>query len=94
MISDPHTIEVRDESTKSEQRFCLYVDGCERGMVTKGPNKRVQIHWKTAGPFQAQEGRVWIQGLLELSIISQELECGEHYDIKETIGEADDEAED
>jgi len=71
--SDVDTIDIRDESVDNEKRFQLYIDGCRRGLVTSD-NKGARFHWQTAGPFQYEESRVWIQGLLELSMIALELD--------------------
>lgn len=35
MISDPNSIEIRDESTHEEQRFQLYIDGGPRALLSK-----------------------------------------------------------
>lgn len=66
------TIEIRDESTHSEQRFQLYIDGGPRALVTK-TNGSVQLHWQVYGPQYWPEAKALMQGLLELSVIADEL---------------------
>jgi hypothetical protein len=67
-------INIKDESTDDEKRFQFYVGTCPRGLVTKDKLGRVKFHWQTAGPSQLDEARIWIQGLLELSMIAEQLE--------------------
>lgn len=67
-------INIQDESTDEEKRFQFYVGECQRGLVTQGKNGQVKFHWQTAGPSRLEEARVWIQGLLELSMIAEQLE--------------------
>lgn len=69
MESNSDTLAIIDESSDEEQRYCLYIDGGLRGAVTKNASGRINFHWHTAGPCQLQESKVWIQGLLELSVI-------------------------
>lgn len=67
-------INIQDESTDTEKRFQFYVGGCRRGAVTQSKNGQVKFHWQTAGPSHIKEARIWIQGLLELSMIAEQLE--------------------
>lgn len=72
MISDPDSIEIRDESTHDEQRFQLYIDGGPRALLTKKAGT-VQINWQVYGPQYWSEARVLMQGLLELSVLADKL---------------------
>lgn len=67
-------INIRNESTDGEIRYQFYVGECHRGLVTLGKDGRVKFHWQTAGPSNLEESRIWIQGLLELSMIAEQLE--------------------
>jgi hypothetical protein len=71
-ISNPETIEIVDESTHDEVRFQLYIDGGRRAFVRK---KRglVALHWEVYGAQQWPEAKVLMQGLLELSVIADQL---------------------
>lgn len=71
-ISDPDTIEIVDESTHNEIRFQLYIDGGRRAFVSK-KNGSVQLHWEVYGPQYWPEAKVLMQGLLELSVIADQL---------------------
>jgi hypothetical protein len=66
------SIEIRDESTHSEERFQLYIDGGPRAVVTK-TNGAVQICWQVYGPQYWPQAQVLMQGLLELSVIADKL---------------------
>lgn len=69
-----YLVEIRDESTEDEYRYQLYVDCCRRGLVTMGKkDRRVKMHWQTAGPMDFGESKVWIHGLLELYMIAEQL---------------------
>ena len=84
MTDTVEKINIRDESTDIEKRFQFYIGDCRRGLVTMGPDKRVKFHWQTAGLSQLEEARVWIQGLLELSIIAEQLEAEAKHGKKKT----------
>lgn len=72
MISNPDTIEIRDESTRDEKRFQLYIDGGPRAAVTK-KGGTVQLTWQVYGPQHWPAAKVLMQGLLDLSIIADQL---------------------
>ena len=72
MISDPNSIEIRDESTHEEQRFQLYIDGGPRALLIK-KHGIVQFHWQVYGPQYWPEAKVLMQGLLELSVLADQL---------------------
>ena len=66
------TIEIRDESTHEEQRFQLYIDGGPRALLSK-KHGAVQFHWQVYGPQYWPEAKVLMQGLLELSVLADQL---------------------
>ena len=72
MISDPDTIEIRDESTHDEQRFQLYIDGGPRALLKKR-NGTVEFNWQVYGPQYWPEAKTLMQGLLELSVLADQL---------------------
>lgn len=73
--SDPDTIEIRDRTELGVPRFELLVDGCHRALVTGNPkNGEVNFHWGVYGPVHHQEAKVMLQGLLELSMVADQLE--------------------
>ncbi len=72
MISDPNSIEIRDESTDEEQRFQLYINGGPRAMLSK-KHGTVQFHWQVYGPQYWPGAKVLMQGLLELSVLADQL---------------------
>lgn len=72
MISDPDSIEIRDESTHEEQRFQLFIDGGPRALLKKR-NGTVEIVWQVYGPQYWPEAKVLMQGLLELSVLADQL---------------------
>ena len=69
-------LHIEDESTATEQRFQFYIGNCRRGLVTKGKDGQVKLHWQTAGPSRIEEARVWVRGLNELLKIAERLEKG------------------
>lgn len=77
-------INIQDESADGEKRFQFYVGECRRGLVTQGKDGRVKFHWQTAGPCNLDESRIWIQGLLELSMIAEQLESEAKHGKKKT----------
>jgi hypothetical protein len=75
-MTDKHPIEIRDESTDAEQRFQLYVDGQRRALLTlnnRGTGRLPQFHWEVYGPQVWPEAKALLAGLLELSLIADEL---------------------
>jgi hypothetical protein len=73
MTSDPDSIEIIDESTDTEIRHQLYIDGGRRALVSKKNNGAVEIHWQVYGPQYWDDAKVLMQGLLELSVIADKL---------------------
>lgn len=72
MISGPDSIEIRDESTHDEQRFQLYIDGGARALLKKR-NGTVELVWQVYGSQYWPEAKVLMQGLLELSVLADQL---------------------
>lgn len=79
-ISNPDTIELREfkvyDGRKPLRVVELYVDNCRRAAVKQQLNGSVQFHFYPVGSFDWREAKVWLQGLLELSIIAEEMEHG------------------
>lgn len=71
-MSDVDSIEIRDESTHDQQRFQLYIDGGPRALLTK-KHGTVELVWQVYGPQYWPEAKVLIQGLLELSVVADQL---------------------
>ncbi len=71
-ISNPDTIKIVDESTDDEVRYQLYIDGGRRAFVRKKYGS-VTLHWEVYGPQQWPEAKVLMQGLLELSVLADQL---------------------
>lgn len=72
-LSNPETIEIRDESEDNERRFRLYIDGAPRAFVKRKQNGLVTMHLEVYGGLQWQEAKVMMQGLLQLSVIADQL---------------------
>lgn len=68
-------LNIHDESIDEERRFQFRIGECPRGLVTQGSDGRVRLHWQTAGPSSLAEARIWVQGLLELLMIAEQLEA-------------------
>lgn len=71
-MNDDLNIDIQDESTHNEERFQLYINGAAKALVTK-KNGMVQMHWQVHGPQHWPNAKVLMQGLLELSIIADQL---------------------
>jgi hypothetical protein len=71
-MSSLDTIEIRDNSTGEEQRFQLYIDGGPRALLTK-KRGTVEINWQVYGPQYWPQAKVLMQGLLELSVLADQL---------------------
>lgn len=76
-ISNPETIRIVDESTHDELKFQLYIDGGRRAFVRK-KGGCVSMHWEVYGPQYWPEAKVLMQGLLELSVIADQLSGDEN----------------
>lgn len=72
MIISPDSIEIRNESTHDEQRFQLYIDGGPRALLKKR-NGAVELNWQVYGPQYWPGAKVLMQGLLELSVLADQL---------------------
>lgn len=66
-------IEIKDESADGVARHQLYVDGCRRCHVTRKKDGYVRLHWDIAGPMLWPEAKEVMGGLLELSLIADQL---------------------
>lgn len=67
------SIEIKDESGPDGVRFQLYHNGCRRCHVTRKKNGRVNLHWDIAGAMIWPEAKEVLEGILELSIIADQL---------------------
>ena len=65
-------ISIKNESTDDEQIYELYINGGSRATLTK-KHGLVQLHWQVYGPQDWPEARYLMQGLLELSVIADQL---------------------
>lgn len=66
------TIEIHDESTGTEQRFQLYINGGPRALVLKKGGD-TQLVWQVQGPQYWPDAKILLQGLLELSVVADKL---------------------
>ncbi len=82
MADTNQVIEIRDESGDDEVRHQLYMNGQRRGLVTKTrKNGEVKLHWQVYGPIHWSEAKIMMQGLLDLTVIADQL-SGERKNVK------------
>lgn len=78
--SNHETIELKEiefyDGRKKLHGLELYVDGCRRAAVEQRLGGQVKLRFDPVGAFDLQEARVWIEGLLQLSIAAEELKDG------------------
>ncbi len=78
--SNVDSIEIREKIAEDGRRQLkireLYVDGCHRATVEQQRGGSVKFRFYPIGAFDWQEAKVWLQGLLELSIHAEELTNG------------------
>lgn len=78
--SNSQTIEIREsvaiDGRKSLPVRELYIDGCRRAAIECQRDGSIRFRFDPVGAFNIQEARVWLQGLLELSLHAEELENG------------------
>lgn len=65
-------IQIVNESTDDEERYELYINGGSRATLTKKDNL-VQLNWQVYGPQDWPSAKALMQGLLELSVIADQL---------------------
>lgn len=70
-MSESH-IEIADESTDKEKIFVLYIDGSRRGCVSN-KGHAVTMKWEVYGPQNWPSAKVLLQGMLDLSVIADQL---------------------
>ena len=76
-ITDPNTIEIVDQSSLTENRFELKIDGCSHVLLKQDKKTRkIKYHVYFAGPFSHEEARTILEGMLELSFKADELNLG------------------
>jgi len=66
-------IEIVDEGMYDHVRFQLYIDGSRCAAITKAPKCPVQFVWQVHGPQYWPAAKELLQGLLELSVIADNL---------------------
>jgi len=68
-------IEILNKSTETRDLFELHVGGGLRASVTKREGL-VEVHWEVFGPQYWPQAKVLMQGLLELSVVADQLSGG------------------
>lgn len=68
-------INIRNTSTDDEESYELFINGGSRATLTK-KHGLVQLHWQVYGPQDWPEAKYVLQGLLELSVIADQLSGG------------------
>ena len=63
---------IRDEITYEEPRFRLYADGAAQALLRKRGGM-VELVWQVYGPQAWPDAKVLLQGMLELSVIADQL---------------------
>lgn len=67
------TVEIVDEGMYDQVRYQLYIDGSRCAALTKTPKGPVQFVWQVHGPQYWPAAKELLQGLLELSVIADQL---------------------
>lgn len=65
-------VHIENESTDDEERYELYVNGGSRATLTK-KNNVVSLNWQVYGPQHWPDAKYVLQGLLELSVIADQI---------------------
>lgn len=76
------TSTIVDESNDDERRFQLYVGDTRQALVVKKPGRPVEINWQIYGPQFWPPAKVLLQGLLDLSVIADQLAGEKHVERK------------
>jgi hypothetical protein len=63
---------IQDESTYKGARFQLYINGSPRALLTK-QHGSLELTWQVYGPQHWAEAKLLIQGLVELSVLADQL---------------------
>lgn len=67
-------ISIHDESDDKVERHQLRLNGERRASVTRSKlNGQVRFHWAVYGPVPWPEAKELLEGLLELSIVADQL---------------------
>ena len=77
-------IHIANESTDDEERYELYVNGGSRATLTKRAGV-VSLNWQVYGPQHWPDARYVVQGLLELTMIADQISGGKN--VEETNDE-------
>lgn len=75
MTTGLESIQIVDESTYDVVRYQLYIDGGRRAVVTK-KGDTVELVWQVYGPQYWPQAEVLMNGLLQLSVIADQLSNG------------------
>jgi hypothetical protein len=65
-------LQIKNESTDAEERYELYTNGGSRATLIKKGGV-VSLNWQVYGPQYWPDAKVLMQGLLELSVIADQL---------------------
>lgn len=80
-------VEIVDNSAKGVVRHTLYVNGDPKAHVVV-TNGEVRLHWAVYGPQSWEpEGRALLQGLVELSVIADQLAAKQRKFSREEVAE-------
>lgn len=72
MSGPEKVVQIKNESTDSEERYELYINGGSRATLTK-KGGIVSLNWQVYGPQYWPDAKWLMQGLLELSVIADQL---------------------
>lgn len=71
-------IAISDESDEKGARFQLLIDGGPRALLTQDYYGTVSVTWQIYGPQYWPDAKLVVQGLLELSVIADQLHGVKH----------------
>ena len=75
MSLNKKVIQIRNTSTDDEESYELFINGGSRATLSK-KHGLIQIHWHVYGPQDWPDAKYLMQGLLELSVIADQLSGG------------------
>ena len=64
---------IENQDEEDFVRRVLFVGSAKVASVTKDKAHGVMYHFHAMGPFNIDEARDWLSGLMELSVIAEEL---------------------
>jgi hypothetical protein len=75
-VTKPHDhVEIQDEGSHTEDEYVLYVGGSRQAAVTRKAGL-VEFHWYVDGPQYWPKAKDLIRGILDLSVIADQLDQG------------------